>query len=123
MSDGILSYDGKPLPETAQEMWSEKSFGDFELVCDWRMSGPGECAINVRGSKKDIALKSDKKAGTWNRSILRMQGDRLTLRTNGVVVADNVQQNNLPASGPLAVVSNGPIQLRNLFVRELKANQ
>jgi len=34
--NGILKYDGK-----AKDLWSEKEYGDFELVFDWRWSGDG----------------------------------------------------------------------------------
>src|SRR5947208_2164858 len=35
MKDGILSYDGKCTAKDPH-LWTEKTFGDFEMVCDWR---------------------------------------------------------------------------------------
>lgn len=32
--DWILSYDGR-----GGDLWTEESFGDFELICDWRWTG------------------------------------------------------------------------------------
>ena len=121
MNDGILSYDGKHKGELT--LLSEKTYGDFELVCDWRLAAPGECAIYVRGSKREVALKSDKKIGGWNRSILHLKGDRATLRTNGVIVRENVQLKELPASGPIALASDTAVQFRNVFIRELKNSE
>ena len=33
----ILSYDGKSEAED-KNLWSEKVYGDFELICDWRLN-------------------------------------------------------------------------------------
>lgn len=39
--DWILDYDGKS--EAADKnLWSEKEYGDFVLICDWRFSGKAE---------------------------------------------------------------------------------
>jgi hypothetical protein len=114
MSDGVLSYDGKRKEEMA--LWSDKAYGDFELVCDWRLPGAGEVGIYVRGSKREVAFK-DKKSGVWHRSIVRLQGDRVSLRIENEVIADKAQFKNLTASGPIALVANSPVQFRNVFIR------
>jgi 3-keto-disaccharide hydrolase len=38
--DGVLAYDGKAEGRNATEkdLWTEKSFGDFVLIADWRLS-------------------------------------------------------------------------------------
>jgi hypothetical protein len=118
MNDGVLSYDGKVKVEMA--LWSEKAYGDFELVCDWRFAKPGEWAIYLRGTKREVALKSGAKAGGWNRSILRVKGDAFSLRTNNDAIGESTFK-NLPASGPIALVAESPVQFRNVFIREFKA--
>jgi hypothetical protein len=40
--DGVIYYDGKAAGKNAVEkdLWTEKEFGDFELVADWRLPAP-----------------------------------------------------------------------------------
>jgi hypothetical protein len=124
MGDGVLSYDGKKKGDLA--LWSEKAYGDFELTCDWRVPGAAEVGVYVRGqTMQEIAFKLDKKNSNWNRSIARVKGDRVTLRTNGKVIADNEKIGGpIPATGPIAMVGmNGAVQFRNVFIRELKREE
>jgi Domain of Unknown Function (DUF1080) len=133
VNDGVVGLGAVVKGESA--LWSEKSYGDFELVCDWRFTVEGwnECAFYVRGNKHEIALKTDKKGTQWHRSILRLKGDRVTLRTDGKIVAEDVEFRNLPKTGAIALVASGQdgpenlsrvaVQFRNAFIRELKANE
>ena len=110
-------------PRARSALWSEKSYGDFELVVDWRFQGAGERGLYIRGTtKREVALKSDKK-GAWHRSILRLKGEQLTLRTNKALVGET-RFEKLPGAGPIALVGmDGPVQFRNIFIRELKAGE
>ena len=117
MKDGILSYDGKNKSD--MPLWSESSYGDFELVCDYTTTGDAEIAVLVRGSKKEIAFK-DKKAGVWHRSVVQLKGDRASLAIDNEVVAENIEYRTKSPSGPIALVGTGALQFRNVFIRELK---
>jgi hypothetical protein len=124
MNDGVLQYDGKMKGELP--LWSDKAYGDFELVCDWRVPASAECGIYVRGqTMQEIAFKLDKKRTDWNRTIVRLKGNRVSLRTNGAVVAENQPIGGpIPATGSLAMIgNNGVVQFRNVFIRELKAKE
>ena len=35
----VLSYDGQSKAKD-KSLWTEKSYGDFTMICDWRWSGP-----------------------------------------------------------------------------------
>lgn len=78
----ILKFDGSDDADGAV-LWSERSFGDFQLVLDWRWSGIGEaveCPIlnadgtdsgrraTVEGQDSGISLRGDAKAevNLWN---------------------------------------------------------
>ncbi len=180
MNDGVLNYDGKCTAKDPN-LWSEKSYGDFELVCDWRFPGPakkmkrpiilpsgetskeevevldaGDSGIYLRGSSKSQVnlwcwpvgsgevwgyrtdknsspavkagvtpkMNADNKIGSWNRTIVRMKGDRLTVRVNGKLVIENAQLPGIAKSGPIALQHHGdPVQFRNVFVRELKGSE
>ena len=120
MGDGVLSYDGK-CAATDPHLWSEKSYGDFEMVVDWRFANPGKTGILLRGEKHSIGMGADKKGGGWIRSSIRVKGDRLTVREGGKVVIDNTEQVGIPASGPIGLQHAGSaVQFRNVFIRELK---
>jgi hypothetical protein len=64
--------------------------------------------------------KADKPAGQWNRFIITMRGDRLTVALNGETVIENARLPGVPARGPIALQHHGdPIEFANLFIREL----
>jgi hypothetical protein len=65
-------------------------------------------------------LKADKPIGEWNRTMITMKGDRLTVSLNGKVVIDNAQLPGVPASGPIALqYHGGRIDFANLWIKEL----
>jgi hypothetical protein len=66
-------------------------------------------------------LVADKPIGQWNRFIITMKGDRLTVNLNGKVVIDNAQLPGVAKRGPIALQHHGdPVQFANLFIRELE---
>lgn len=77
-------------------------------------------------------VNADNPVGEWNRFIIRMVGDRLTVNLNGQVVIDNAQLPGIPASGPIGFQHHGGLekdgtynnasslmQFRNVFIKEL----
>lgn len=77
-------------------------------------------------------LRADRPVGEWNRFIIRMQGDRLTVSLNGQTVIENAQLPGVPASGPIGLQHHGGrekdgsynnasslVQFRNIFIRKL----
>jgi hypothetical protein len=46
--DGVFDYDGK-----GADLWTEREYGDFVLMVDWRLMTPGgDSGIYLRGSSK-----------------------------------------------------------------------
>jgi hypothetical protein len=179
---GNLRYDGRSEAED-KNLWTEKAYGDFVLVCDWRWTqkptptprpairpdgnpdldaegkprmvevpDAGDSGIYLRGSSKsqvnmwcwpvgsgevygyrtDAAQpagiragvtprkKADRPIGQWNRFVITMRGDRLTVVLNGGTVIENAQLPGVPARGPLALQHHGdPIQFANILIKEL----
>ncbi len=174
--DWILDYDGKcdaPDPH----LWTEKSYRDFILICDWRWSGKGspksypailpngetaateeevtdagDSGIYLRGNDKSQVniwcrnigsgevygyrtdpklpaaihaavtpkLKADQPIGEWNRFIITLKGDRLTVELNGQTVIHDAQLPGVPREGPIALQHHGsPIQFANFYIKEL----
>ena len=182
-NDWKLAYDGKS-EASDKNLWTEKEYGDFILVCDWRWTTPkpefkplpvilpsGEAAVDDEGkpkteevpdagdsgiylrgnSKSQVNIwcwpigsgevygyrmdqsmpaevragvtpktKADAPIGKWNRFILTMKGDRLTVNLNGETVLNNAQLPGVPERGPIALQHHGdPIEFANIFVKEL----
>jgi hypothetical protein len=66
-------------------------------------------------------VNADKPVGQWNRFVIRMVSDRLTVDLNGKRVIDNAQLPGVPASGQIALQSHGcPVEFQNVFIRSLK---
>lgn len=179
----MLAYDGKSEAKD-KNLWTEKEYGDFEMICDWRWSAKptkrprpvilpnGDYALDDQGKQKEVEVsdagdsgillrgnsksqvniwcwpigsgevygyRTDKKQppevragvtpkavadlpiGAWNRFIITMKGDRLTVKLNGKTVVENAQLPDVPSRGSIGLQHHGdPIQFGNLYVRELK---
>jgi hypothetical protein len=181
--DWTLHYDGRSEAED-KHLWSEKEYGDFVLICDWRwpekgtkrlrpvilpggdyatdaqgrpkeieVVDAGDSGIYLRGSGKsqvniwcwpagsgevsgyrldpnlpaDVRagvtpkVKADKPIGEWNRFIITLRGDRLTVNLNGQTVIENAQLPGVPTRGRIGLRHQGAaIEFANIFVRELE---
>lgn len=119
--DWILEYTPGATPA---DLVSEKDYGDIELVVDWRVMGtpagtqaPG---IVLRG-KKIPAIERKEKPGKWNRYLITLKGDRVTVSVNGVSAIDNQHIEGLPARGSFALESGGDsVQYSNIYLRTLE---
>src|SRR5262249_1198973 len=77
-SDVRLVYDGKSTAKD-QNLWSEKSYGDFEFMCDWRFPGKshkkpvpvilpsGEHEKDASGKEKQIEIDDFGDSGIYLR--------------------------------------------------------
>ncbi len=66
-------------------------------------------------------LNADRPVGQWNRFLITMKGDRLTVELNGKRVLDNAQLPGVSKRGRIALQHHGdPIQFANIFIKELE---
>src|SRR5262249_18844633 len=66
-------------------------------------------------------LRADKPLGQWNRFLITMKGDRLTVVLNGKTLIETAQLRGAAAKGPTGLQHQGdPIDFANVFSRELK---
>src|SRR5262249_53245830 len=110
---GALVFDGK-----GQSLCTAKDYGDFEMYVDWKILPKGDSGIYLRGSPQvqiwDPALRNigsgglynnqknpsnpsttaDKPVGEWNTFLIKMVGEKVTIRLNGVLVVDGVVLEN-----------------------------
>lgn len=65
-------------------------------------------------------VNADAPIGQWNRFVITMKGDRLTVVLNGTTVIEGARLPGVAESGPIALQAHGsPIQFANLLIREL----
>jgi hypothetical protein len=66
------------------------------------------------------SMRADKPPGEWNRFIITMAGDRLTIVLNGRKIIDNAKLPGIPREGPIGLQHHGDkIEFANLYVKEL----
>lgn len=64
--------------------------------------------------------KADKPLGEWNRTMITIQGDRLTVTLNGKTVIQGAQLPGVPAKGKIALQHHGShIDFANIWIKEL----
>jgi hypothetical protein len=183
--DWVLHYDGKCEAAEAKEkhLWTEKEYGDFEMVVDWRfpakptkkkypvllpngddktddkgqvvmqeVDDAGNSGILMRGSQDaqvniccypsgsgDITVfrknkqlppavrasatpkaVADAPLGKWNRFVITLKGDRVSVMLNGKKVIEDAQLPGIAARGPIGLEHhNEVVEFGNLFIREL----
>lgn len=65
-------------------------------------------------------IKADRPVGEWNRMLVTIQADRLTVSLNGRVVIENAQLPGVPAKGPIGLQHHGAaIDFANMWIKEL----
>jgi len=66
-------------------------------------------------------MKADRPPGEWNRFIITMKRDRLSVVLNGQQVIENAQLPAVPPKGPIALQHHdGPVQFASIFIKELE---
>jgi 3-keto-disaccharide hydrolase len=76
-------------------------------------------------------VNADKNIGEWNRFIITMKGDRMTVVLNGITVIENALLPDIPPSGPIGLQHHGSkengewvgppslVQFRRIYIKEL----
>jgi len=138
---------------------THKLYDDFEMIVDWKISKHGDSGIYLRGSPqvqiwdtsrvdvgaqvgsgglynnqknpKNPLVLADNAIGDWNTFRIRMEGDRVTVFLNGILVVDNVVMENywdrsIPifAREAIELQAHGTdLAFRNIYVKELNPDQ
>ena len=118
VENGILIFEG----EGYDNICSEKMYGDFELILDWRMEAKGDGGVYLRGTpqvqtwdtsrveagaqvgsgglynnqvhRSKPLVVADNPINEWNTFRIKMIGDKVTVYLNGQLVTDNVVLEN-----------------------------
>lgn len=143
VTGGMLVYDGH-----GSSLATAKEYGDFELYVDWKIEAGGDSGIYVRGSpqiqiwdteagsgglynnqknpSKPLVV-ADRPVGEWNTFWIRMVGERVTVKLNGILVVDNVvlenywdRQQPIFPRGPIELQHHGSkLYFKNIYLKEL----
>ncbi len=156
VKDGLLNFTGNANGENLATI---NQYGDIEMFVDWRIQAKGDAGIYLRGTpqvqiwdtsrrevgaqvgsgglynnQKNVSIPlvvADNKVGEWNTFHIIMQGDKVTVYLNGVLVTDHIPlENYWNRSLPLFVKEQIELQAhgtfvsyRNIYVRELPSNE
>lgn len=141
--EGAIVYDGKN-----NNLCTARDYGDFELLIDWKIEPGGDSGLYLRGSPQiqiwddpigsgglynnqknssQPLAKADKPPGEWNSFRILMQGDKVSVHLNGVLVVDAVTMENywerdkpIYASGAIELQHHGaPLFFKNIFIRQI----
>ena len=92
------------------------SVGSGEIY-GYRKNSAMSAAVRAQVTPK---RKADRPVGEWNRTMITIKGDRLTVALNGSVVIDNAQLPGVPAKGAIGLQHHGSaIDFANLWIKEL----
>jgi HEAT repeat protein len=117
VKDNSIVFSG-----SGDNLCSEKQYGDFEMIVDWRITKKGDSGIYLRGSPqvqiwdtsrvevgaqvgsgglynnskfRSTPLKvADNPVGEWNHFYIKMVGEKVTVTLNGILVVDQVPLEN-----------------------------
>jgi hypothetical protein len=71
-------------------------------------------------------MRADLTPGEWNRFVITLKGDRLTVVLNGKTVIDQAHLPGIPARGPIGLqhpggplTPNMPVEFANFYIQEL----
>jgi len=65
-------------------------------------------------------VNADHPIGAWNRMLITMKGDRLTVVLNGKTVIEKAQLPGVPSTGPIALQHHGSaLEFKNISIKEL----
>jgi hypothetical protein len=147
---GVLTYDGKN-----NSLCTIKQYADFEMQVDWKIEPGGDSGIYLRGTpqvqiwdtaRTDVGAQvgsgglynnqknpskplvaADNPVGEWNRFIILMVNERVTIYLNGKLVVHNILLENywerdkpIYAMGGIELQHhNAPLYFKNIYVREI----
>ena len=117
VKDGCINFNG-----SGDNLCTQKMYGDFEMLVDWKISKNGDSGIYLRGtpqvqiwdtSRVDVGAQvgsgglynnqknpskplvlADNAIGDWNTFRIKMVGEKVTVYLNGVLVVDDVVMEN-----------------------------
>ena len=152
IQDGVVRFDGRG--KEIFNLATKRTFKNFTLSLEWRITPKGDSGILLRGIPqvqiwdhtqgkglkigsgglynnvkypKDPISIEDNPVGQWNRMVVTMIKDRVTVTLNGRIVTNDVRMENypdhrqpIPIEGPIVLQAfDSVVDFRKLYVHEL----
>jgi hypothetical protein len=113
----VLRHTGKEKGRIA----TEKEYGDYELILDVRASKEARAVTASLRGEKGLKVRLDRASATgkWARYVFEVKGDAVSQVTEGGSLTSRMPM-GAPRKGPIVIESDGPVEVCNLFLRELK---
>lgn len=124
-SDSGIYLRGSPKAQVNIWCWPVGSGEVWGYRTDRNMPPEVRAAVTPR-------TMADNDIGEWNRFVITMKKDRLTVELNGIVVIENAELPGVPQSGRIALQHHGRkdaegnwvsspsiVQFRNIFIRRI----
>ncbi|MBC9934312.1 DUF1080 domain-containing protein [Chitinophaga qingshengii] len=140
VKDGLLVFNGQ-----GDNLCTDKKYGDFEMLVDWKITPNGDAGIYLRGtpqvqiwdtSRRDVGAQvgsgglynnqqneakplklADNAIGEWNHFRIIMKGDRVTVYLNGQLVTDNtILENYWDRNLPISPEEQIELQAHGTYV-------
>jgi hypothetical protein len=143
---------------SGDNLCSVKHYGDFEMLVDWKITRHGDSGIYLRGSPQvqiwdtsrvDVGAQvgsgglynnqkheskplvvADNQVGEWNTFRIVMEGERVTVWLNGILVVDDVVMENywdrsipiFPEEAIELQAHGTDLAFRDIYVREISSD-
>jgi hypothetical protein len=129
--DWVIAYDGRSAAED-KDLWTEKSYGDFTAIADWRWMDDGVHALAplpIRFAGVELpdearnavgrALLPSVPKGEWRRALVTKRRGRLTLVIDGKTVLQEVAVPGLDRPGRIALRHDGrAVEFANVYLKQ-----
>lgn len=134
VEDGMIHFKGD-----GQNLVSDKNYGNFVMLIDWRIGDKGDSGIYLRGTPqvqiwdisrvdvgaqvgsgglynnqknpKDPSKVADMPIGDWNHMKIAMMGEKVSVWLNGDLIVDDVVLENY-WDRSIPIFPSGPIELQ-----------
>jgi hypothetical protein len=132
--DGLYARDAqgqiirKEIPDAGDSGIHLRGNPNYQVNIRSQPMGSGDIQELHKDEKLPSAMRramlpsvhADAPFGKWNRFVITLQGDHVTVVLNGQKVIDHAELPGIPAEGPIGLQYHGdPIEFTNLFIREL----
>ena len=126
VSDWVLSSVGPKNGKDATLVTTEQ-FGDVGFVFDAKIKEDSKSLqVRLRNATIDITdaaiVEHLEKRGRWNRFEGTLRGNLLTVTVNGHEACKDQAVEELANRGPISISPGGPLDLANIYVRELSSD-